>query len=82
MKRFTGWIIAGLLAAGAAQAAAGDARPAAFNHRLPAEHTVEVKSLPGVDVVTVGRADPVSLMRHAKVLVTKSAIAKIEEVFA
>ena len=50
MKRFTGWIIAGLLAAGAAQAAAGDARPAAFNHRLPAEHTVEVKSLPGVDV--------------------------------
>ena len=48
MKRLTGWIIAGMLAAGAAQAAS-DVRPAAFSHRLPAEHTVEVKSMPGVD---------------------------------
>ena len=40
------------------------------------------RNLPGVDVVTVGHANPVSLMRHAKVLVTKGAIAKIEEVFA
>ncbi len=40
------------------------------------------RNLPGVDVVTVGHADPVSLMRHAKVLVTRSAIAKIEEAFA
>jgi large subunit ribosomal protein L4 len=40
------------------------------------------RNLPGVDVVTVGHADPVSLMRHAKVLVTKGAIAKIEEAFA
>jgi large subunit ribosomal protein L4 len=40
------------------------------------------RNLPGVDVVTVGHADPVTLMRHAKVLVTKGAIAKIEEAFA
>jgi large subunit ribosomal protein L4 len=40
------------------------------------------RNLPGVDVVTVGHADPVSLMRHAKVLVTRGAIAKIEEAFA
>jgi len=40
------------------------------------------RNLPGVDVVTVGHANPVSLMRHAKVLVTKGAIAKIEEIFA
>lgn len=40
------------------------------------------RNLPHVDVVTVGHADPVSLMRHAKVLVTKGAIAKIEEAFA
>ncbi|HRN61905.1 MAG TPA: proprotein convertase P-domain-containing protein [Luteimonas sp.] len=50
MKRITTWIIAGLLSAGAAQAAAGDARPAAFSNRLPAEHTVEVRSMPGVNV--------------------------------
>ncbi len=40
------------------------------------------RNLPRVDVVTVGHADPVSLMRHAKVLVTRGAIAKIEETFA
>jgi large subunit ribosomal protein L4 len=40
------------------------------------------RNLRGVDVVTVGHADPVSLMRHAKVLVTRGAIAKIEEAFA
>jgi large subunit ribosomal protein L4 len=40
------------------------------------------RNLPGVDVVTVGHADPVSLMRHAKVLVTKGAVAKLEEIFA
>jgi large subunit ribosomal protein L4 len=40
------------------------------------------RNLPGVDVVTVGHANPVSLMRHAKVLVTRGAIAKIEEAFA
>jgi large subunit ribosomal protein L4 len=40
------------------------------------------RNLPHVDVVTVGHADPISLMRHAKVLVTRGAIAKIEETFA
>ena len=40
------------------------------------------RNLPNVDIVTVGRADPVSLMRHAKVMVTKGAVAKIEELLA
>ena len=40
------------------------------------------RNLPGVHVVTVGHADPISLMRHTKVLVTRGAIAKIEETFA
>jgi large subunit ribosomal protein L4 len=40
------------------------------------------RNLPNVDVVTAGAADPVSLMRHAKVLVTRGAVAKIEEIFA
>jgi large subunit ribosomal protein L4 len=40
------------------------------------------RNLPGVDVVTVGHADPVALMRHAKVLVTKGAIAKFEEMMS
>jgi large subunit ribosomal protein L4 len=40
------------------------------------------RNLPGVEVVTVGRADPVALMRHAKVLVTKGAVAKIEEMLS
>ena len=37
------------------------------------------RNLPNVEVVTVGKADPLSLMQHAKVLVTRSAVAKIEE---
>jgi large subunit ribosomal protein L4 len=36
------------------------------------------RNLPHVNVVTVANADPVSLMRHAKVLMTKSAVARIE----
>jgi large subunit ribosomal protein L4 len=40
------------------------------------------RNLPNVQVVTLGTADPMSLMRHAKVLMTKSAVAKIEEFFA
>ena len=40
------------------------------------------RNLPNVNVVTVANADPLSLMRHAKVLVTKTAITKIEKVFA
>jgi large subunit ribosomal protein L4 len=37
------------------------------------------RNLPNVEVVTVGKADPLSLMQHAKVLVTRGAVAKIEE---
>jgi large subunit ribosomal protein L4 len=37
------------------------------------------RNLPNVDVVTVAYADPVSLIRHANVLLTKSAMAKFEE---
>src|SRR5262249_43386411 len=40
------------------------------------------RNLPNVNVVTAGGADPVSLMRHAKVLMTKGAVAKIEEMLA
>lgn len=37
------------------------------------------RNLPDVEVVTVREADPLRLMRHARVLVTRSAVAKIEE---
>src|SRR5262245_49699151 len=40
------------------------------------------RNLPNVEVVTVGRADPVSLMRHARVLMTKGAVAKFEEMLS
>jgi large subunit ribosomal protein L4 len=39
------------------------------------------RNLPNVDVVTVGEADPLSLMRHARVLVTRGAVTKFEELF-
>ena len=45
MKRWIAMLLAGSAAAGAA---AGE-RPAAFDHRLPAEHTVEVRTMPRVD---------------------------------
>ena len=37
------------------------------------------RNLPNVDVVTADYADPVSLIHHANVLLTKSAMAKFEE---
>jgi large subunit ribosomal protein L4 len=40
------------------------------------------RNLPHVHVVTVANTDPVSLMRHDKVIVTRTAVAKIEELFA
>ena len=40
------------------------------------------RNLPGVNITTVSRFDPVSLMRHAQVLVTKGAVAKIEELLS
>jgi len=33
-------------------------------------------------VVTAANADPLTLLQHAKVLVTKPAVAKIEEILA
>jgi large subunit ribosomal protein L4 len=40
------------------------------------------RNLPHVRIVTVANADPVSLIRHEKVIVTRNAIAKLEELFA
>jgi large subunit ribosomal protein L4 len=40
------------------------------------------RNLPNVMVVEVGHADPVSLIRHGKVLMTKGAVSKIEELLA
>lgn len=40
------------------------------------------RNLPNVHVVTVSHADPLSLMRYAKVLVTKGAVAKFEEMLS
>ena len=40
------------------------------------------RNLPHVNIVTVANADPVSLIRHDKVIVTRNAVAKIEELFA
>lgn len=40
---------------------------------------VSSRNLPNVHVVTAGNADPLSLLKHAKVLVTRGAVARIEE---
>ncbi len=40
------------------------------------------RNLPNVMVVEAGHADPVSLIRHGKVLMTKAAVGKIEELLA
>ena len=40
------------------------------------------RNLPHVKILTVANADPVSLIRHDKVIVTRSAVARIEEMFA
>jgi large subunit ribosomal protein L4 len=40
---------------------------------------LSVRNLPNVMVVEAGRADPVSLVRFAKVLVTRPALKKMEE---
>jgi large subunit ribosomal protein L4 len=40
------------------------------------------RNLPHVNIVTVSNADPVSLIRHDKVIMTRNAVAKIEELFA
>jgi large subunit ribosomal protein L4 len=43
---------------------------------------LSARNLPHVKVMTAGSADPISLIRHAKVLMTKSAMAKFEEMLA
>jgi large subunit ribosomal protein L4 len=40
------------------------------------------RNLPNVMVVEVRHADPVSLIRHGKVLITKGAVGKLEELLA
>jgi len=40
------------------------------------------RNLPGVQIVPVSRCDPLSLVRHAQVLVTRGAVAKIEEILS
>ncbi len=40
------------------------------------------RNLPNVRVVEAGFADPVSLIRHGKVLMTKAAVGKIEELLS
>ena len=40
------------------------------------------RNLPGVDVRSVSQADPVTLVRHEKVLMTQSAVKKLEEMLA
>ncbi|MBI2312998.1 MAG: 50S ribosomal protein L4 [Betaproteobacteria bacterium] len=40
---------------------------------------LSARNLPNVQVVEAGRADPVSLIRFSNVLVTKGAVAKLEE---
>ena len=40
------------------------------------------RNLPHVNVLSVSNADPVSLIRHDKVIVTRNAVAKFEELFA
>jgi len=57
MKTLIACITAGTLSVGAAAAAGRDARPAAFDHRLPAEHTVELKRMPAVDIARLRAED-------------------------
>jgi large subunit ribosomal protein L4 len=40
------------------------------------------RNLPKVSIVDVRNADPVSLIRHAQVVMTRGAMAKIEEMYA
>ena len=39
---------------------------------------LSARNLPRVEVMTAGEADPLSLMQHARVLVTRGAVAKLE----
>ena len=39
---------------------------------------LSARNLPKVEVMTAGEADPLTLMQHARVLVTRGAVAKLE----
>jgi large subunit ribosomal protein L4 len=43
---------------------------------------LSARNLPLVRVVEAGHTDPVSLMRFANVVVTRGALAKMEEIYA
>lgn len=57
MRTLIAWLTAGTLSLGVALAAPRDARPAAFTHRLPAEHTVDLKRMPAVDTARLRTED-------------------------
>lgn len=57
MRRISAFIAACAMSIGAVHAAPGDARPAAFDHRLPAEHTVDIRTMPKVDVARLRAED-------------------------
>ncbi|MFL6588055.1 MAG: pre-peptidase C-terminal domain-containing protein [Luteimonas sp.] len=57
MKTLIACITAGTLSVGAAAAATRDARPAAFDNRLPAEQTIELKRMPAVDAARLRAED-------------------------
>ena len=44
--------------------------------------SLAARNLPDVDVRTVSAADPVSLIRHEKVIMTQGAVKKLEEMLA
>jgi large subunit ribosomal protein L4 len=43
---------------------------------------ISSRNLPGVHIIPVSHCDPVSLMRHSRVLVTRGAVARIEELLS
>ncbi|MCD9028947.1 pre-peptidase C-terminal domain-containing protein [Luteimonas sp. BDR2-5] len=57
MKGWIAIIMAGAMSAGTAWASPRDVRPAAFDQRLPAEHTVELKRMPAVNVARLQAED-------------------------
>lgn len=57
MKRLFGTFLLTICSISTAFAATGTILPAAFGHRLPAEHTVEVRTMPAVDVARLKAED-------------------------
>ena len=43
--------------------------------------TLSARNLPNVEVIAAGQANPVALVRYPTVLLTKGAVAKLEEMF-